>query len=117
MQPHLIPRDTKGEGRILYIFSTKALIYTAVAIAIGFLFFKFFDIIGLRTIGVIIMFILALIGFAIATCKIPESSTLKITRDAGGEKIDDIIWKTIMFKIKNKNKIYVYKEGGKNNDK
>ncbi len=25
---HEIPRNVKGEGRILYIFSTKALIYT-----------------------------------------------------------------------------------------
>lgn len=26
--PYQIPRNVKGEGRILYIFSTKALIYT-----------------------------------------------------------------------------------------
>ena len=30
MATHMIPRDTKGEGRILFIFSTKALIYTVV---------------------------------------------------------------------------------------
>ena len=28
--PYQIPRSVKGEGRILYIFSTKALIYTGV---------------------------------------------------------------------------------------
>ena len=28
--PYQIPRNVKGEGRILYIFSTKALIYTGV---------------------------------------------------------------------------------------
>lgn len=116
MQPHLIPRDTKGEGRILYIFSTKALIYTAIGAMIGFIFLKFFDIIGLKIVGIIIMSVLALIGFSCATFKIPESTALKITREAGGEKIDDIIWKTIMFKVKNKNKIYVYK-GGKEDDR
>ena len=30
MGTYMIPRNTKGEGRILFIFSTKALIYTAV---------------------------------------------------------------------------------------
>ena len=28
MGTYYLPRNTKGEGRILYIFSTKALIYT-----------------------------------------------------------------------------------------
>ena len=30
MGTHMIPRDTKGEGRILFIFSTKAMIFTVV---------------------------------------------------------------------------------------
>lgn len=30
MGTYMIPRNTKGEGRILFIFSTKALIYTVV---------------------------------------------------------------------------------------
>ena len=30
MATHMIPRNTKGEGRILFIFSTKAMIYTVV---------------------------------------------------------------------------------------
>lgn len=30
MGTYMIPRNTNGEGRILFIFSTKALIYTAV---------------------------------------------------------------------------------------
>ena len=34
--PYYIPRDTKGEGRILYIFSTKGLIYTGVGAGIGY---------------------------------------------------------------------------------
>ena len=35
MGTHMIPRNTKGEGRILYIFSIKALVYTVVGIVIG----------------------------------------------------------------------------------
>ena len=34
--PYNIPRNTKGEGRFLYIFSTKALIVTIVLGLIGF---------------------------------------------------------------------------------
>ena len=30
MGTYMIPRNTKGEGRILFIFSTKALIFTVV---------------------------------------------------------------------------------------
>ena len=54
MQSYYIPRNYKGEGRILYIFSTKAIIYTAIGIAIGLLFYFIFNLIGLTTIGIII---------------------------------------------------------------
>ena len=39
MQSYYIPRNYKGEGRILYIFSTKAIIYTAVGAGIGLIFY------------------------------------------------------------------------------
>ena len=67
MQSYYIPRNYKGEGRILYIFSTKAIIYTAIGIAIGLIFYFLFNLIGLTTIGIIITVILGGIGFAIAT--------------------------------------------------
>ena len=35
MRTYEIPRNYKGESRILYIFSTKALIYTIVGMGIG----------------------------------------------------------------------------------
>ena len=34
--PYNIPRNTKGEGRFFYIFSTKALIVTAVLAGMGY---------------------------------------------------------------------------------
>ena len=39
MKSYYIPRNYKGEGRILYIFSTKAIIYTAVGVGIGLIFY------------------------------------------------------------------------------
>ena len=39
MQTYEIPRNYKGEGRILYIFSTKGLIYTCVGAGVGLIFY------------------------------------------------------------------------------
>ena len=55
MNTYNIPRNVKGEGRILYIFSTKAIIYTAIGLAIGLLFYFIFRLIGLTTVGIIIL--------------------------------------------------------------
>ena len=109
MGSYMIPRYTKGEGKILFIFSTKALIYTVVGGGIGLLIRYLLSFIGLGIIGIILMIILALIGFAIATFKVPNTESFKFTRLVGGENIDDIILRYIKFK-KKKNKIYITKE-------
>ena len=109
MGTHMIPRNTKGEGRILFIFSTKALIYTVVAGVIGLPFYYMFKAIKMNMIGLIIVGILALIGFCIGTFKVPNGDGFKITKLVGGENIDDIILRYIKFKRK-KNKIYITKE-------
>ena len=109
MGTYMIPRNTKGEGRILFIFSTKALIYTVVGGGIGLPFYYFFKFMGMSSVGVVIVAILALLGFSIGTFKVPNSEGFKVTRLVGGENIDDIILRYIKFKQK-KNKIYVTKE-------
>lgn len=115
MGTYMIPRNTKGEGRILFIFSTKALIYTVVGGGIGLPFYWLFNSIKisktttLGIVGIIIIAILALVGFCIGTIKIPNSDGFKVTRLVGGENIDDVILRYIKFK-KKKNKIYITKE-------
>ena len=109
MGTYMIPRNTKGEGRILFIFSTKALIYTVLAGVVGMPFYYIFKLLGLNIIGIIILAIFALAGFVIGTFKIPNSEGFKIGRLVGGENIDDIILRYIRFK-KKKNKIYITKE-------
>ena len=109
MGTHMIPRNTKGEGRILFIFSTKALIYTVVGGGIGLPFYYLFKFMKMGTIGIIITAIFAFVGFSIGTFKIPNSEGFKITRLVGGENIDDVILRYIKFKRK-KNKIYITKE-------
>ena len=108
--PYNIPRNYKGENKILFIFSTKSFIYTAVGGLIGALFFYIFRMLHATAIGVIFLILFALIGFAIGTFKIPESNSFGITRKIGGEKIDEIIVRWIKFKQKNK-RIYIYKDG------
>ncbi len=106
MQTYEIPRDYRGEGRILYIFSTKGLIYTAGGIAIGLIFYFIFKLIKMTIIGIIITLIFGLIGFCIGSLKMPDSKKFKLTEKTGGEKIDDVILRYIRFKQK-KNRIYV----------
>lgn len=106
MQTYEIPRNYKGEGRILYIFSTKALIYTAVGIGIGLVFYFILKLIGLTVAGIIVTLFFGLIGFCIGTFKVPDTKKFKITEKTGGEKIDDVIMRYIKFKQK-KNRLYV----------
>ena len=107
MGSYYIPSDKlKGEGRILYIFTTKSLIYTAVGGLIGLIFYALFNLLGLKTIGIIIIALLALIGYGIGTIKFSSSGNSKISKNFGGDSIDQIIVNYIKFK-KN-NKIYSY---------
>lgn len=102
-----IPRNVKGEGRILFIFSTKALIYTAIGATIGFVFYFILKMVKLGMIGIILMLIFALLGFCIGTFKIPNNNSFELVRKAGGENIDEVIKRAIKFKMQ-KNKLYVY---------
>ena len=109
MQVHNIPRNTKGEGRLLYIFTPKALVITAIFAIIGIVIFCPISVVIWNTAvyGMIVAAVLGLIGFGISSLKIPNSNNFELTRKAGGEYIDEIIKRYIKFKRKN-NKIYVY---------
>lgn len=117
MGTYYLPRNVKGEGRILFIFSTKALIYTAIGIGIGLIFWWILKLANLGSIGIAFIIAFALIGFAIGTLKVPNSVAFDITRKTGGENLDDVIMRWLKFKLKNKNKIYVYTEGGTKDDR
>lgn len=108
MSTYLIPRNTKGENRILMIFSTKALIYSAIGASVGFVFYLIFNAISLGTIGVVLTVIFAVIGFCIGTLKVPKIDKFNVTRQTAGENIDDVIIRAFKF-YKDKNRIYIYK--------
>lgn len=114
MGTYNLPRNVKGEGRILFIFSAKALIYTAIGGAIGLVFYLIFSLLSMGVVGIVFIVIFALIGFIIGTFKVPDSNNFNITRSTGGENIDDVIIRAIKFKMQ-KNRIYVYETRDKEN--
>ncbi len=114
MGTYNLPRNVKGEGRILFIFSSKSFLYTIIGGAVGLLFYLFFSIMNLYMVGIGFVIAFAIIGFAIGTFKVPEISKFEFTRKTGGENIDDVIKRALKFR-RNGRKIYVYKEG-KNNE-
>lgn len=119
-----IPRNVKGEGRILYIFSYKAIIYAGAGILVGAIFYLIFSAIGMDMVGYGFVAFFAFIGYAIATFKVPNATFLKELKQASGEQIDEVIKRAFKFKM-NKNKYYIYtpsnkqvteeKEGGNTN--
>ena len=107
MGTYNLPRNVKGEGRILFIFSTKGLITTSIGGAIGLIFYWLFGMLGLNTVGIVLALICAGIGYVIGMLKVPNTNGMEITRKTGGENIDDVIMRYIKFKT-NKKKYYVY---------
>ena len=97
MGTYNLPRNVKGEGRILFIFSTKSLITTSIGGAIGLVFYLIFKLMGLTMVGIVITLMF----------KVPDTNGLEITRKTGGENIDDVLKRYIKFK-KNNKKLYVY---------
>ena len=105
----------KASGRILYIFSTKALLYTGGGVIIGIIFYLIFSALGMGVVGIIIIAVLGLIAYAIGTFKVPNIETFKITKKTGGEAIDDVIKRGIKFSMK-KRKIYTYAKEERDNE-
>ena len=107
MGSYYIPSNKlKGESRILYIFTGKSLIYTAVGGVLGFIIFSICSALGAKTAGLIVMLIFAAIGYGVGTLKMPTSGNTRLTRNVSGESIDQIIVNYIKFK-KN-TKVYSY---------
>lgn len=109
MGTYNLPRNVKGEGRILFIFSAKALVYTAIGGACALPLYLIFSLLSMNIVGLICIAVFGLVGFIIGTFKVPDSTNFKITQKTGGENIDDVIRRAIKFKMQ-KNKIYVYEE-------
>ncbi len=106
MGTYYIPRNYKGETRILYIFTVKSLITTAIGALVGSIFFFIFSAMAMKMVGIILMALFALIGWAVGALKIPTIVAIPITKKIGGEPLGEIIMRYIKFK--KSRKIYTY---------
>lgn len=106
MGTYYIPRNYRGETRILYIFTLKSLITTLIGMAVGGIFWGIFSLIGLKLVGIILLAVFTLIGYAVGAFKIPTIAGIPVTKKIGGEPISEIILRYIRFK-KNR-KMYIY---------
>ncbi len=105
MGSYYIPSNKlKGETRILIIFTPKSLVFTAAGAFLGLIFYLILSAIGLKTLGIIIMVLFALIGYAVVTIKVPMNGATKLEKNVGGMTLFDIITTYMVFK-KNR-KIY-----------
>ena len=102
MGTYNLPRNVKGEGRILFIFTTKSLIYTAIGAGVGLIFYLIFKIMKLGLVGMIAILLFALIGYGIGMLKVPNIGIMKSTKVVAGENLDDVIKRVIKFKQKKK---------------
>lgn len=106
MATHYIPKDLKGETRILIIFSVKSLITTAAFGAVGLIFFLIFHVMGMNVVGVIILALFALLGYGFGTLKIPKISGLPFTKNIEGDSMDDALRRFLKFR--SNKKVYSY---------
>ena len=116
MGTYNVPRNVKGEGRILYIFSTKSLIYMAGAAILAIPLYLIFNAMFNQIAGIVAAGVILFIAFSIATFKIPEIGMLKTTKTIGGQKIDDIITRAYKFRKKG-NRLYFYSYNGEKEEK
>lgn len=107
MGTYNLPRNVKGEGRILFIFTPKSMIYTVIGGVVGLIFYLIFSLLKMTLVGIVFVVLFAAIGYGIAMLKVPNIGISKTSKKVAGEKLDDVIKRAIMFKRK-QNKIYIY---------
>lgn len=84
MGTYYIPRNLRGETRILYIFTVKSLITTGIGALIGAIFYFLIGmVIGEKTVGIVFLAICAVIGWAIGALKIPSLAGIPFTKNIG----------------------------------
>ena len=107
MGTYYIPRNYRGETRILYIFTVKSLITTVIGAMIGAVFYFIFKYMNMGMVGLIITAFFALLGWIIGALKIPTVVAFPITKKIGGEPVGEIILRYMRFKKTRKMYIYV----------
>lgn len=106
MGTYIIPRNVKGESRILLFFTPKSFLFMVIGIVIGAILYYILKLVGAGTVGLVVLAIVTIISVAIGTLKIPDSNAFNFTKKVGGESVDEIIIR--YFKFRKNRKLYVY---------
>ena len=106
MATHYIPKDLRGETRILIIFTVKSLITTAIFAGVGIIFFLIFNALQMKIVGIIILLLLALMGYGFGTIKIPRITGWRFTKNIEGDSMDEVFLRYIKFR--GNKKVYSY---------
>ncbi len=92
MGTHLIPRsDVKGQDHFFIFFTIPGLIGTVIAILPALPIFKIFEAMNKVMVGFAFIAAFGFVGFIIGQGKIPDGSTMKLSRKVGGLYIRDVI--------------------------
>ena len=113
MGTYYIPRNVKGETRILYIFSVKSLITTGIGALIGLPLFLILRATAGLIPALIGIGIFGGIGFIVGAVKIPRLSGIPFTKNVAGDSIDDVVLRYMKFK--KTRKIYINTKEEENN--
>ena len=108
MGTYIIPRNVKGESRILLFFTPKSFLFMIIGIVIGAILYSILKLAGAGTVGLVLLIVIALISLAIGTLKIPDSKAFDFTKKVGGESLDEIIVR--YFKFRKNRRLYVYSD-------
>ncbi len=113
---YYVPRNAKGEGRILYIFTIKSLLTTLACGGIAaIVVFMINSVLNLSIFTIILSIVpFAAIGYGIGALKIPDVPIMGPLQKAGGENVMDILFRLATFG--NKKRIYIYGMDRKLND-
>ena len=114
MPAYNIPRDTSGEGKILYIFSTRALIATFIGALIGGVFYFIFNLIGLKIVGIVLIVLFGIIGFSIMTFKVPRIKGWPVTENIRRRKNRRNHQKVHKLQKKKNKNLHTIHKGGNN---
>jgi hypothetical protein len=111
---YFVPRSVKGESRLLYIFTIKSFISTAVFGLVGALiWYMGMVLFGMDPVaGLIITLVFGAVGFTIGSAKIPDVPFMGKFRKAGGEYLSDILFRFITFRLRKKIYVYNLNRGG-----
>ena len=107
---YTVPRSVKGESRILYVFSVIGLVMTVAFGLVGFMIKTLLGGLLPGIAGWIIVILFAAAGFAVGSLKIPDTHLVGPLQKAGGEKILDILVRSVTFMKRKRIYIYRYNE-------